>query len=403
MNWDWDKLKEQQQKQQRSRQQQRPPESETDNKPDDNSWDAYDNPKNDNSGGDWGNDNNSNRGGGWGGGNNRNRTGGSGKSPIPPNLDDMVNKLKKAGGFKPRSLIYLVVIIVLLAIAFTSFYTVNQDEVGVVQRFGRFTGRDRIAQPGLNFKLPFGIETVTKVNVKRIRAMEFGSESRYETTGNAVSLMLTGDLNVALVPWIVQYRVKDPYNYLFKVNDVPRLLSDMSEATMRLIVGDRSINEVISKRAEIAMAAKSLLQQELDRVNCGVEIVTIEMKRTNVPDPVQPSFNEVNQATQEKEQMIYQAREEFNKAIPAARGEAERTILAAQGYALDRVNRAQGDTARFLDLYREYILAKDITRQRLYLEAMQQLLPNLGTKYIIDADQSNLLPFLNMSNQGGAK
>lgn len=383
MNWDWDKLKDQQQKQHRS-QKPRPPEPEDDHR-DDNDWDAGDN-------------NNNNNNNSWGG-NNKNRGGGHRGMPIPPNLDDMVNKLK-SGNFKFKGWGYLIAIIIIIIIGLTSFYTVNQDEVGVVMRFGRYVD---IKQPGLNWKLPFGIETVNKVNVKRVRTMEFGSESRYETTGNAVSLMLTGDLNVALVPWIVQYRVKDSYNYLFKVADVNRLLSDMSEATMRLTVGDRSINEVISKREEIAVAARILLQEKLDQMESGVHIVTIEMKRTNVPDPVQPSFNEVNQATQEKEQMIYQAREDYNKAIPAARGEAERTILSAQGYALDRVNRAKGDTSRFANLYAEYRLAADITRQRLYLETMQQLLPNIGNKYIIDADQNNLLPFLNMAGQGGVR
>jgi len=211
-----------------------------------------------------------------------------------------------------------------------------------------------------------------------------------------VALMLTGDLNVALVPWIVQYRVKDPYNYLFKVRDVRRILIDMSEATMRLVVGDRSINEVISKRDEIAVEAKGLLQKELDQAETGVHVVTIEMKKTNVPPPVQPSFNEVNQAVQEKEQMIYQANEDYNKAIPAARGEAERTIRAAEGYALDRVNSAKGNAARFEALYNEYIKAKDITKRRLYLETIRQTFPKLGQKYIVDSEQKNLLPLLNM-------
>jgi membrane protease subunit HflK len=208
--------------------------------------------------------------------------------------------------------------------------------------------------------------------------------------------MLTGDLNVAIVPWIVQFRVKNPFDYLFKVRDVRRILRDMSEATMRLVVGDRSINEVISKRVEIAVEAKGLLQTELDQAQTGIHIVTIEMKKTNVPPPVQPSFNEVNQAVQEKEQLIYQAKEGYNKAIPAARGEAERTVKAAEGYALNRVNRAKGNAARFVALYDEYIKAKDITRRRLYLETIKETFPNLGQKYIIDSEQKNLLPLLNM-------
>jgi membrane protease subunit HflK len=215
--------------------------------------------------------------------------------------------------------------------------------------------------------------------------------------------MLTGDLNVALVPWIVQYRVKDPYNFLFKVRDVRRLLTDMAEATMRLVVGDRSINEVISKRAEIAAEAREILQRELDLAESGVHIVTIEMKKTNVPAPVQPSFNEVNQSVQEKEQMVYQAREEYNKSIPAAKGEAERTIKTAEGYGLERINKAKGDASRFSALYQEYAKAKDVTRRRLYLEAMSELMPKLGDKYIIDSDQKNVLPLLNLGKQIGTE
>jgi membrane protease subunit HflK len=281
-------------------------------------------------------------------------------------------------------------------------FTVKQNEVGVVQFFGRFV---RTTEPGLNFKLPLGIEKVTKVNVREIQTAEFGFRtapadfrSRVRTGGEDQNqaLMLTGDLNVAIVPWIVQYRVKNPFDYLFKVRDVQRLLQDMSEATMRLVVGDRSVDEVINKRDEIAVEARGQLQTELDQAESGIHIVTIEMKKTSVPPPVQPSWNEVNQAEQEKEQMILQAREDYNKAIPAARGEAERTIKAAEGYALNRVNRAKGDAARFVALYNEYIKAKDVTKRRLYLETIKEAFPNLGQKYIVDSDQKNLLPLLNM-------
>ncbi len=177
----------------------------------------------------------------------------------------------------------------------------------------------------------------------------------------------------------------------------------MSEATMRTVVGDRSINEVISKRAEIALAAKTMLQQELDAAHAGISVVTIEMKKTNVPKPVQDSFNEVNQAIQEKEQTIYKAKEEYNKAVPLARGEAKRVIKDAEGYAIDRVNRAQGNAARFMALYKTYATAKDITKKRLYLESMMEILPKLGSKYIVDEKQKNLLPFLNMNTGQGQK
>ena len=326
---------------------------------------------------------------------------------VPPDINKVMDKFKK---FKLPGGPLILLIFILLFFSTSTFYTVAVDEVGVIQRFGKYV---RTTQPGLNFKLPSGIEKVTKVKVRRVYKEEFGFRTvRRDVQTRAisggenknVSLMLTGDLNVALVPWIVQYRIKDPYKFLFKVHKVDKLLIDMSEAAMRLVVGDRSINEVISKREEIAVEARNVLQAEMDRAESGINIVTIEMKKTNVPGPVQPSFNEVNQATQEKEKMIYQAREDYNKAIPAALGEAERTIKAAEGYALDRVNRAKGDASRFKSVYAEYAKAKDVTKRRLYLEMMSQVFPKIGNKYIIDADQKNFLPLLNLAgNPNGGK
>jgi membrane protease subunit HflK len=319
----------------------------------------------------------------------------------PPQMDEVFSKFKDLRGKFP-GLWIIVLIVVIIILASSSFYTIGVDEVGVVQRFGKYV---RTTSPGLNFKLPWGIEEVTKVPVRLIKKEEFGLRTiragvrtQYAREGSYLdeSLMLTGDLNVAVVPWIVQYRIKDPYNYLFKVQNVNSTLRDLAEATMRLVVGDRSINEVISKRQEIADQAKIFLQKELDEAETGLNVVTIEMKKTNVPEPVQPSFNEVNQAVQEKERMIYQAREDYNKAIPAARGDAEKTIKSAEGYALDRVNRAKGDAARFLALYEEYAKARDVTRRRLYLETIKEIIPRLGNKYIIDEEQKNVLPLLNL-------
>ena len=326
---------------------------------------------------------------------------------VPPQVSELFEKIKK---FKAPGGMFLIIIIVLaLFFGSSTIFKIEYDEVGVIQRFGKHV---RTNQPGLNFKLPAGIEKVTKVKVTRVLKEEFGfrsarADSRERFSSGSeninVSLMLTGDLNVAIVPWIVQYRVKDPYNYLFKVRDVRRLLVDMSEAAMRLVVGDRSVNEVINKRNEISVEARDVLQKEMDNAESGIHIVTIEMKKTNVPGPVQPSFNEVNQAVQEKETLIYQAKEDYNKAVPAARGEAERTIKGAEGYALDRVNRAKGDASRFKAMYAEYAKAKDVTKRRLYLEMLRDLFPKLGEKFIVDADQKNLLPLLNLGKQKGAK
>jgi membrane protease subunit HflK len=331
-----------------------------------------------------------------------------GRGGSPPQMDEVFSRFRGLRGKFP-GLWAIIGIIIALVIASSSFYTIGVDEVGVIQRFGKYV---RTTPPGLNFKLPWGIEKLTKVPVRLIKKEEFGlrtiragvrTQYATDTAYLNESLMLTGDLNVAVVPWIVQYRIKDPYNYLFKVRNVRSTLRDLAEATMRLVVGDRSISEVISKREEIADQAAVLLQKELDEAETGLNVVTIEMKRTNVPEPVQPSFNEVNQAIQEKERMIYQAREEYNKAIPAAKGNAEKTIKTAEGYALDRVNRAKGDAARYIALYAEYSKAKDVTRRRLYLETLREVFPRLGSKYIMDAEQSNFLPLLNLGMQKGAE
>jgi len=330
-----------------------------------------------------------------------------GESGGSPGMDEIFEKIRGARKKFPGGSWIIIVVVVALFLGSSCFYTVAVDEVGVIQRFGKYV---RTAQPGLGFKMPSGVEKVTKVKVRYVfkeefgfRTLKAGVRTRYASSSSYQneSLMLTGDLNVAVVPWIVQYRVKDPFNYLYKVNHVRKTFRDLAEASMRLVVGDSSINEVISKREEIAGKAKALLQKFLDEAETGIKVVNVEMKKTNVPEPVQPSFNEVNQAIQEKERMIYQAKEAYNKVIPAAKGNAEKTIKGAEGYAMDRVNRAKGDAARFTDLYQAYAKSEDVTRRRLYLEAMQTILPKLDKKFFVDADQKNFLPLLNLGTSEG--
>lgn len=329
----------------------------------------------------------------------------------PPQVDEVLEKFRKMKGKFPGAWILIVLLIIIL-VGYDMVYKINPNEVGIIQRFGKHT---RTTMPGLNFKWPAGIEKLTKVPIMQVQKEEFGfrtitpgvrtrfaSESAYIEE----SLMLTGDLNVAIVPWVVQYNIKDPHKYLFKVKDVKYTLRDLSESTMRLVVGDRGITEVINKRGEIADQAKILLQKELDEAETGINVTTIEMQKTNVPEPVQPSWNEVNQAGQEKETMIYEAQEQYNKMIPQAKGQAEKTIKAAEGYEVDRVNRAKGDAARFLALYEEYSKAKDVTKRRLYLEAIKDVVDKIGNKFIVDEEQKNLLPLLNLgqsSSTGGKK
>jgi membrane protease subunit HflK len=339
-----------------------------------------------------------------------NKQGPWGKEQRPPEIDELLEKVQDKvrnlfGGKRFTTIGFLVIVVVLLWLA-TGIYQVNQDQVGVVQRFGKYS---RTVGPGLQWKLPSGLEKVSKVATQRIYQEEFGlrtlragvrteyaPESQYERE----SLMLTGDLNCVLVPWVVRYRIGDPYKFLFRIRNVQETLRSLSEATMRTVVGDRSLDEVLNKRELVASLTQEALQEALDGAESGLFITTIELGKTNVPERVQPSFNEVNAAIQEKEKLIYQAQGDYNKIIPEARGKAEKRIQGAEGYAVDRVKRAQGDVARFLDLYEEYSKAKEVTRRRLYLEAIDEMLPRLGKKYVIDADQKGLLPLLNLGERG---
>ena len=332
-----------------------------------------------------------------------------GNAEGPPGFDEIIDRIRRAKGKFHGGPILVIFIFIVLYLGYSCVYKVELNEVGVVQRFGEYV---RTEPPGLNFKLPNGIEKVTKVNIKLTFKEEFGSavrqvdrRSRYASSSTFLneSLMLTGDLNVAVVPWVVQYRISDPYKFLFKVQDVISTLRDLSESSMRAIVGDSSVDEVIKERQLIAGEAKKLLQKELNDAETGITVDKILMQKTNVPEPVQPSFNQVNQAMQEKETMIFKANEAYFKIIPAAKGNAEKTIKSSEGYALDRVNRAKCDAARFQSVYAEYSKAPDITRRRLYLESIQKILPKLGEKYIVDSDQKNLLPLLNLRKLEGGK
>ncbi len=293
----------------------------------------------------------------------------------------------------------------ILIFLFTTIFTVNTDEVGVVQRFGAYL---RTAEPGLNFKLPFGIDTVKKVKIQNVYKEEFGF--RTESAGvrtqfssrdfSGESLMLTGDLNSALVAWVVQYKIDDPIKYLFKVRNVKETLRDVSESVMRQVVGDRSVDEVIVlNRQEIEDEAHLLTQEVLNEFETGLKVVTVLLQVVNPPEPVQPAFNEVNEARQEKERIINEALEAYNKVIPQAKGEAEQTIRQGEGYATNRVNRAQGDANRFLAVWREYSRAKDVTRRRLYLETMLEVIPNLDNIYVVDEQQKGLIPLLQFSKK----
>jgi membrane protease subunit HflK len=306
-------------------------------------------------------------------------------------------------GGRIRSIVYIVILVVLIA---SGLYSVGADEVGVIQRFGKFV---RSTEPGLHLKIPLGIETVKKVKVKKVFKQEFGfrtlkADVRTQYSSKKYleeSLMLTGDLNVAEVEWIVQYKVRNPYNFLFKIRDPEETLRAMSEAVVRRVVGDRAVTEVLTVgRIEIAEEVEVGLQELLDGFESGLQIVTVKLQDVNPPEPVKPAFNEVNRAKQDKEKMINEAWEDYNKRIPKAKGEAEQMIAEAEGYALKRVNRSEGDVALFNQVFREYRNAPDVTRRRLYLETMSEILPKMRELIIVDENQKAILPHLDVGKTG---
>ena len=323
--------------------------------------------------------------------------------------EDLLNiGMKKFGNLGKLAPLLFLGLLILIALGST-IYSIGPDEVGIVQRFGKYVAT---TSPGLHVKLPFGIDKATPVKVTKIFKEEFGIrtlrpgiKTQYSKRGYLEeSLMLTGDLNILDVRWIVQFRVKDPVKLLFETRDPRDNVRDMAEVVMRRLVGDYRVDEVLTtKREEIDDIAQQQIQKILDNYETGVQIVTVKLQDVNPPDEVKPAFNEVNEAKQEKERTINQAWEAYNNVIPKAKGTAEKTIRQAEGYHLAKVNQAKGEAERFLATWTEYKKAPQITKKRLYLETLKEVLPKAKEKYIIDPKQSSILPLLNLGEKGGAR
>lgn len=320
---------------------------------------------------------------------------------------ERIRKLFPPG--RPRNAIMLVLIAIALYGVWSAFYTVPSDSVAVVQRFGKYLGT---VQPGLNFKLPLGVDEATIVPVKRQLKQEFGfttpgASDPYQSPrtrdGRRETEMVTGDLNAALVEWVVQYRISDPVKFLFEVREPSETLRYVSESVMREVVGDRTVDEVITiGRQEIESEALIKMQALSTKYAMGLSIDQVQLKNINPPQPVQQSFNEVNQAQQEKEKLINEARRDYNKVIPLAEGEKDQRIREADGYRLKRINEAEGDVARFNALFTEYGKAPEVTRRRIYIETLQEVLPSIRSKIIVDEQSRGILPLLNL-DAGKAK
>ncbi len=323
-------------------------------------------------------------------------------------VQDWLKQFWQRGGL--RRVIVLAAVVLACVMAWTTFYTVPSDSVAVVQRFGKYL---KVVPPGLQFKLPLGFDAATIVPVKRQLKQEFGfktpgARDPYQGSrsrdGRQETRMVTGDLNAALVEWVVQYRISDPVKFLFKVREPSGTLRHVSESVMREVVGDRTVDEVITiGRQEIETEALTKMQALSTKYAMGISIDQVQLKNINPPRPVQESFNEVNQAQQEKEKLINEARRDYNKVIPLAEGEKDQRVREADGYQLKRINEAEGDAARFCALLAEYSKAPEVTRRRIYIETLQDVLPGIRSKIIVDEQMRSILPLLNLDSQKGGR
>ena len=308
---------------------------------------------------------------------------------------------RRRAGSSGKNLVGIAAGVVVLVVGFSSMYQVQPEEVGVVVRLGKYV---RTTEPGLRAKMPF-LEQVYKIPVQRQLKEEFGFRTIdadvRSTFGNAdfaaEAMMLTGDLNVAVVEWIVQYRIADPYLYLFKVRNVPGTFRAMTEAVMRQVVGDRTVTEVLTiGRQGIETRVEEVLRELTQQYEMGLTIEQVVLQDVNPPDPVKPSWDEVNQAQQQRDRMINEAQAEYNAVIPRAAGEAQQAVLEAEGYGLNRVNRAEGESARFQMVHEAYRRSPDVTRQRLHLETMARVMPRMGSKLFLDPDAGGVVPLLSL-------
>jgi membrane protease subunit HflK len=299
----------------------------------------------------------------------------------------------------PIPLPYILALILALIGLWTSYYTIPAESEGVVLRFGKYIDK---VPPGLHFKLPFGIDEVMTVPTQRQLKLEFGFASPGATNPDQPSRqpfpeksMVTGDLNSALVEWVVQYRITEPETYLFEVRNPGLTLRDLSESVMREVIGDRTVDEIITiGRQEIEETALHRIRELSKRYHLGVSVNQVQLKNVDPPQPVQPSFNEVNRAQQDRENAINLANGEYNKAVPRARGEADQSIRAAEGYRFKRINEAEGDAAAFGAVLEQYVKAPEITRTRIYLETLGDVLPSAKQEIIVDESVQQILPML---------
>ena len=334
-----------------------------------------------------------------------------GRGGPPQDLEEVLKWLaehfKKSPGSSLRKILAVVGVAVLAFILFNSYYTVQPQETAVIQRFGKFIGT---ADSGLHFKIPFGVDTVTKVVTGQVLQREYGYRtthpgvrSEFQAEGyQSESLMLSGDLDVVDVHWTVQYMIRNPEKYLFHVHEVEATLDDISQAVMRQIVGNRYSDDILTTgRAALANECQKQIQRIMDTYGTGLQIVAVKLQDVNPPAPVQPAFNEVNEAKQDRSRTINEAEQTYNEKIPVASGQAKQAVARAQAYAAEQVNRAEGEAQRFTDILAQYQKAPDITRSRMYLDSFGYIMGRAGHLYVVDSAEKGILPLLDLGKLGG--
>jgi membrane protease subunit HflK len=304
------------------------------------------------------------------------------------------------GKFSPKILIIIIAGILALILLGTSVFVVDQTEQAVITRFGRFIG---IREPGLHAKLPFGIDRNYTVKVRTVQTEEFGFSTMrggsypVYSSQAAESVMLTGDLNIVDVEWIIQYRIVDPKAWTFNVNERRSTIRDVSRSAINMLVGDRAIMDIMGiERSSIEIEALTIMNNTFNEYGLGIDVIAVKLQNVTPPSGVQEAFEDVNKAMQDLERLINEGQQVYNEEIPKARGEAERTIQIAQGYATERVNRANGDVARFNSVYDEYRRSPDVTRQRLYYEMIEEVFKDEKNMTVIDRNLQNFLPLMNL-------
>jgi len=300
--------------------------------------------------------------------------------------------------------VFPIIVITIVIWLLLGLYSVGPDEVGVVQRFGKY---DRVVGPGLNYHFPYPIETVKTPKVTEVKRIEIGfrtiGKNQYRTIEQE-SLMLTGDENIVDAELIVQYKIKEPIDYLFNFIGPELTLREASEASLRTVIGRHNIDEALtSGKFMIQEETKELLQITLDKYETGVIVVAVQLQDVSPPKQVIDAFKDVASAKEDKNRMINEAEGYRNDVIPKARGEAQAMIREAEGFRESRIKRAEGDVAKFKAIVKEYIKAKDVTKARLYLEAMEEILPGIDKYIVPNGEDGNLLNLLNLTGTKGAK